>query len=131
LNRYGDNGKPCLIWFLSYFFEFLFNLMLDICLFYIALILFMYIPCIHNLFIMLIMKWCWILSKYYLHPIRRSCCFFFHFVYMMDYINWFSYIVTFLNLYVEAYLILIDDVLMDSVWKHFIDCICIYVHIGN
>jgi hypothetical protein len=57
--------------------------------------------------------------------------FFFEFVYMVDYINEFSYIKLTLHLWDEAYLIVVNDgldVFLDLVCKNFIEYFCIYIH---
>jgi hypothetical protein len=60
--------------------------------------------------------------------------FFFQFIYMVDYISCFLYIETSLNLWDEAYLIIVDDifdVFLSLVYKYFTEYFCIYVHKGN
>jgi len=57
--------------------------------------------------------------------------FFFQFVYMVAFIDEFSYIEPFLHPGDEAYLIMVDDVFdvfLDSLCKNFIEFFCISVH---
>jgi hypothetical protein len=56
------------------------------------------------------------------------------FVYIMDYIDGFSYIKPSLHPWDEAYLIMLDDhfdVFLDSACKKFIEYFCIDIHKGN
>jgi hypothetical protein len=56
------------------------------------------------------------------------------FVYVVDYIDGFPYIEPSLNPWDEAYLIMVDDsfhVLLDSVWKNFIEYFYMDIHKGN
>lgn len=46
----------------------------------------------------------------FMHLRKRSCDFFLEFVYIVDYINGFSYIKPTLHLWDEAYLIVVNDV---------------------
>ena len=60
--------------------------------------------------------------------------FFFEFVYIVDYIDGFPYIIPSLQLWDEAYLIMVDDhfdMFLDSVSKNFIEYFCIDIHKGN
>ena len=60
--------------------------------------------------------------------------FVFEFVYIMDYINGFSYIKPSLHPWDETYLVRMDDcfdVFLDSVSKKFIEDFCIDIHKGN
>jgi hypothetical protein len=55
-------------------------------------------------------------------------------LYMVDYIDEFSYVELSLHFWVEAYLILVDEVfgvLLDFVCECFIEYFCINVHTGN
>jgi hypothetical protein len=57
--------------------------------------------------------------------------FFFQFVYMVDYVNEFLYIVPHLNFLDKAYLVMGDDVFdlfLDSVCEYFIEYFYINVH---
>ena len=57
--------------------------------------------------------------------------FFFEFVYIVDYVNGFSYIEPTLHPWDEAYLILVNggfDVFLDSVFKNFIEYFSIDIH---
>ena len=57
--------------------------------------------------------------------------FVFEFVYIMDYVDVFPYIIPSLHLWDEAYLVMMDDrfdVFLDSVCKNFIEYFCIYIH---
>jgi hypothetical protein len=57
--------------------------------------------------------------------------FFFEFVYIVDYVNGFSYIETTLHPCDEAYLIVVNDVFdvfLDSVCKNFIEYFCFNIH---
>ena len=59
------------------------------------------------------------------------CFFFFQFIYMMDYIDRFSYVEPALHLWDEAYLIIMDNfsnVFLDLVCQYFIENFCIDVH---
>jgi hypothetical protein len=63
-----------------------------------------------------------------------SCVFFFEFVYLVDYINGFSYIKQILHPWNEASLIIVNgcfDVLLDSVCKNYIEYFCINVYKQN
>jgi len=65
---------------------------------------------------------------------RRSCGFFFEFVYIGHYVDGFPYIEPPLHLWYEAYLIMMDDgfgEFLDLVCKNFIKYICIDIHKGN
>ena len=56
------------------------------------------------------------------------------FVYMMEYVDSFSYVEPSLPLWVEAYMIMVEDlfgVFLDSVCKYFIEYFCFYVFKGN
>jgi hypothetical protein len=60
--------------------------------------------------------------------------FFSEFVYIVDYIDGFSYIEPSLNPWDEAYLIMMDDhfdVFLDSVFKNFTEYFCIDIHKEN
>jgi hypothetical protein len=60
--------------------------------------------------------------------------FFFQFAYMVDFIDWFSYIEPSLCHWDEAYLIMMEDVFgvfLDSVYEHFIEYYCIDIHKQN
>ena len=60
--------------------------------------------------------------------------FFFEFVYIVDYIDEFSYIEPFLHPWDEDCLIVMYDhfdVFLDSVCENFIEYFCIYIHKGN
>ena len=60
--------------------------------------------------------------------------FFFEFVYVVDFIDGFPYIEPSLNLWDEAYLIIVNDhfdVFLNLVDKNFIHYFCIYIHKGN
>jgi hypothetical protein len=99
--------------------------MLTIGLLYIAFILFRYVSCIPDLFNMLNMKRCWILSKAFTssNEIIMSF-FFFQFVYMVDYINDFLYVELSLHSLDEAHLIMVDDVFhvfLNLFYEYFID----------
>jgi hypothetical protein len=57
--------------------------------------------------------------------------FFFEFVFIVDYINVFSYIELILHPWDEVYLIVVNDgfhVFLDLVCKNFIEYFCIYIH---
>jgi hypothetical protein len=57
--------------------------------------------------------------------------FFFEFVYIVDYVDGFSYIKPNWHTWDEAYLIVVKDgfdVFLDSVCKNFIECFCIDIH---
>jgi len=64
----------------------------------------------------------------------KIMCFFFQFVYMVDYIDGFSYIdPIYTHSWDESYLIMMDnifDVLLDSVCEYFIEDFCIHVQRG-
>ena len=103
--------------------------MLPMSLLKIAFIMFRYVPCITDLTKTFIMKGCWILSKAFLAS--DGLCFFFSFVYMMNYINRF-HILT--HSWGEPYLIMEDDVFdvfLDLVCTSFIEYFCINVHLVN
>jgi hypothetical protein len=56
------------------------------------------------------------------------CVCFFEFVYIVDYVDGFSYIEPSLHPWDEAHLIMVDncfDVFLDSVWENFIKYFCI------
>ena len=58
----------------------------------------------------------------------------FEFVYIVDYVGRFSYIVPTLHLWHEAYLIFVNngiDVFLDLVCENFIDNFCLYIHKEN
>ena len=81
------------------------------------------------------MKGCWILSN----AVSASkemimWFFFFEFVYMVDYIDGFTYIKPSQNPWDESYLVMMDDrfdVFLDSVFGDFIEYFCIDIHTGN
>ena len=57
--------------------------------------------------------------------------FFFKIVYIVDYVNGFSYIEPTLHPWDEAYFIMVNDgfdVYLDSVCKNFIEYFCLYIH---
>jgi hypothetical protein len=57
--------------------------------------------------------------------------FFFEFVYIVDYVNRFSYVKPTLHLWDEAYLIVVNDsfnVFLDLVYKNFIEYFSIDIH---
>jgi hypothetical protein len=59
------------------------------------------------------------------------CFFFFEFVYIVDYVDGFSYIEPSLHLWDEAYLIIVNDyfdVFLDSVCENFIESFSINIH---
>ena len=65
-----------------------------------------------------------------LHLRRCQVIFFFEFVYIMDYVNWFSYIKQTLHPWDEAYLIVLNDgfdVFLDSACKNF-EYFCLDIH---
>ena len=67
----------------------------------------------------------------FLHLRRWSYDFFFEFVYIVDYVNGFSYIEPSLHPWDEANLIVANDgydVFLDSVCKNFIEYFCIDIH---
>ena len=58
-------------------------------------------------------------------------CFFFHFIYMVYYIDRFSYVEPSLYLWDEVHLVIVYDffdIFLDSVCEYFIKYFCIYVH---
>jgi hypothetical protein len=60
--------------------------------------------------------------------------FIFEFVYIVDYVDGFSYIDPSLHPWDEAYLIMMDDcfdAFLDSVCENFIEYFCIAIHKGN
>jgi hypothetical protein len=60
--------------------------------------------------------------------------FVFEFVYILDYVDGFSYIEPSLHPWNETYLVRMDDcfnVFLDSVSKNFIEDFCINIHKGN
>ena len=60
--------------------------------------------------------------------------FVFEFVYIVDYVDGFPYIKPSLHLWVEAFLIMMDDrfdAFLDLVSEDFIECLCITFHKGN
>ena len=60
-------------------------------------------------------------------------CFFPQSVYMVDYIDGFSYVELSLHLWDEAYLIMVDDfsdMFLDSICQYFIEYFCVNVHEG-
>jgi hypothetical protein len=70
------------------------------------------------------------------HLMRLSCGFFFSlsFFYVVDYIDIFLYIEPFLQLWDEAYLIMMHDcfdVFLDSVCENFSEYFWINIHKGN
>ena len=90
-----------------------------------------YVSCISNLSRTFIMKKCWILSSLFCIQWDDHVSFFFQFVFIVDYNDWFSYIEPFLHLWDEAYLIMVDDLFdmfLDSVCKYFIEYFCVYIH---
>ena len=59
------------------------------------------------------------------------CLFSFEFVYVVDYIDGFSYMELSLHPWDEAYLIVVNDgfnVFLDSICKNFIEYFCIDIH---
>jgi hypothetical protein len=81
------------------------------------------------------MKECWVLSKaFFQHLMRCSYVFiFFQFVYTVDYIDRFSYIEPSLNLWDDAFLIMVNglfDVLVVGFSLYFIENFYIKVHEG-
>jgi hypothetical protein len=82
------------------------------------------------------MKGSWILSKAFSASNEMVVWFFFffQFVYVVSYIDGFSYTEPFLHPWDEAYLIMVDDVfdvLLDFVCEYSIEYFCINVHKGN
>ena len=79
-----------------------------------------------------ILKECWILSKAFSTSNEMIIWyFFFQFVYMVDYIDWFPYVESSLHLWDKARFIMADDlfdVFLDLVCKYFVKyfCICVY-----
>jgi hypothetical protein len=60
--------------------------------------------------------------------------FFFEFVYVVNYVDGFSYIELSLHPWDEAYLIMVNDhfdVFLDLVCENFIEDFCIHIHKGN
>jgi hypothetical protein len=65
---------------------------------------------------------------------KGSCGVFFEFIYIVDDIDGFPYIVPFIHPWYEAYLILVNDhfdVFLVSVYENFIESFCINIHKGN
>ncbi|ERE71159.1 hypothetical protein H671_6g15949 [Cricetulus griseus] len=111
--RYGESGQPCLLPdFRGNPLSFSpFSLMLAIDLVYIVFIMFRYVPVIPVISKIFIMK----------------------FVYMVDYIDGFSYVEPSLHPWDEAYLIMVDDfsdMFLDFVHQYFIEYFSIDVHEG-
>ena len=111
LKRIGGSEWPCLISdFMGTSLIFSpFTLMLAIGLLDISLIVFL-----HSLSKTYIIK-TWILPKtkgFFQHLWEWACGVFFQFVFMVDYIDIFSYIAPYLHPWDEANLVIIDDVLM-------------------
>ena len=112
LNRYGENGQHYLVpdfsrIVLSFF---TLSMMLPVGLFYIAFIMFRYVPCISALSKIFIMKGCCVLSKDLHHLMRWSCGVFFS-VSLYGELHWEIFIDSFLFLWNEAYLVMVDDFL--------------------
>jgi hypothetical protein len=90
-------------------------LILAIGLLYITLIMFRYVPCIPDFSNSFNIKEYWIFSKDFTTSNGKIILFFFHCVYMV--VHGFLYIKSSLHLWVEAYLIMMDDILMCScIW---------------
>ena len=76
------------------------------------------------------MNVCWILSNAF-SASNGMIMFFFEFVYIVDYVNGFSYIKPTLHPWDEAYLIMVNDgfdVFLDSVCKNFVEYFCTNIH---
>jgi hypothetical protein len=74
---------------------------------------------------------CQMLSQ---HLRRWACVFAFEFVYIVDYVDGFLYIIPSLHPWDEAYLVMMDDhfdVFLDSICEDFIEYFCIDIHKGN
>lgn len=93
------------------------------------------VPCIPDLSKTFIMQMCSILSKAF--PTSNEMIiqgFIFQFLYMVYYIDRFSYVEPSLHLWNETYSIKVDDffdVVLDLVCEYFIEYFCITVHEGN
>jgi hypothetical protein len=95
----------------------------------IAFIVFKYVPCISDLFKTFNMKGYWILSKAF--SASNEMIFNFEFVYIVDYIDGFSYTEPYLQTCNEAYLIILNygfDVFLDMFCENFTDYFCIDFH---
>ena len=100
-----------------------FSLMLHVGLLYIAFIMFRYAPFIPALSKSFTLKGCFTLSKAFLASNKMIMCFFFQFVYIADYIDRFSYVESFLQLWYKTNLIMVDgfsDVFLYPVCQYFI-----------
>ena len=132
LNRYVETGQhyfvPDLSGIVLNFSPF--NLILAIGLLYIAFVMFGYVSCIPDLSKTFIMRECWILLKAFSAFNEMIMCFFFQFIFIVDYINRFSYIEPSLYLW-EDKLIMEDDlfdVFLDSVCQYCIEYFCVSVY---
>ena len=86
-----------------------FSLMLTAGLLYIAFVMYMYVPCIPALSKTFIMKGCCSLSKALSASNEMIMWFLFvHFVYMVDYVDRFSYVEPCLHLWDEGDLLMVD-----------------------
>lgn len=86
-----------------------------------------------------IMKKIWILWNVFWHLRGWSCffvvvCFSFQFVCIVNYIYWYLYVELFLHLWVETYLIMVNnvvDIFLHLVCNYYIVYFCINIHKGN
>ncbi|ERE63695.1 hypothetical protein H671_xg20682 [Cricetulus griseus] len=121
VKRYGESGQPFLVPdFKGIGLSFSpFNLMLDIGLLYIAFIMLR----IHEL-----CNWVLLNFSEFVPSVFEV-----EFVYMVDYIDGFSYVEPSLHPWNQAYLIVVDnfsDMFLDSVRKYFIEYFSFVVHEG-
>ena len=94
--------------------------------------MFRYGPWIPDLSKTFIMMGCWILSNAFSASKEMiKLFFFFEFVYIVDYIDGFPYLKISLYPWDETYFIMMDDhfdVFLDSIFKDFIEYICININ---
>jgi hypothetical protein len=91
---------------------------------YIAFTMFRYGPLIPDRSKTLIMKGYWVLSNVFSATNEIIMCFFFQFIFIVDYFDELPYIEPSLHTWVETYLIMMDDcldVFLDSVFENFIE----------